>query len=68
MKKLLNYGSVVGIIAAVLFVVSPFQDVNAREKAEDPKVTCPSGDKYKCMQSPNGTIVFKGDGDTPVEF
>ncbi len=66
MKKLLNYGSVVGIIAAVLFVVSPFQDVTAR--TVEPTVTCPSGDKYKCVESPGGTIVYKGEGDSTVGF
>lgn len=59
-------GFCIGALSIMSFSTTDTQALDALE-AGGPKITCPQGDNYKCVEKA-GVIYYKGSGNTTIEL
>ncbi len=63
MKKII--AKIVFATGVMLLSISVHSTFALTEDPGNGGFTCPTGDKYKCAEK-NGWVLYKGEGDTPV--
>jgi hypothetical protein len=66
-KFILTAGFCLGILSIMSFSSSNSESSTEAVIAGGPKITCPQGDHYKCVEK-GGVEYFKGDGLTTIEL